>query len=36
METKMSDKKLVDFIEEYIDDSELLSESADVHLMISG
>ena len=32
METKMSDKKLVDFIEEYIDDSELLSELADVRL----
>lgn len=32
METKMSDKKLVDFIEEYIDDSELLSELADVQL----
>ena len=28
----MSDKKLVDFIEEYIDDSELLSELADVQL----
>ena len=28
----MSDKKLVDFIEEYIDDSELLSELADVRL----
>lgn len=32
METTMSGKKLVDFVKEYIDDSELLSELENIQL----
>lgn len=32
METMMSGKKLVDFVKEYIDDSELLSELENIQL----